>query len=220
MSDPISQTLAAVSTRSGYAPALVFSAGLVSSIGPCVAPRFIAAAGMTAGKSRSQSLISVFAFVTGLIVTYALFGALSSLLTKAVQLSAVTYLLVSLALGVGGTLKLWQGERECGHSRAHGEKVGTGAAFLLGTSFALVVSPCCTPLVLGIVTIASAGGNALYGTALLACFALGHTVPVLAAGIGMNGVTALLQRYAIRQVASVVSAALMIGLAGYYALLA
>lgn len=220
MIDPISQGLTAVSVRSAYAAPLVFLAGAVSSIGPCVAPRFIAVAGLAAGKSRREAVALVLAFVGGLTATYAAFGAVSSLLGRATQLSTYTYVVVAVALAAGGLVTLWRGQGECGHEHAHRANGSLGGASLLGASFALVVSPCCTPLVLGILAYTSASGSAAYGSALLACFALGHALPVIGVAFGMNGATTYLQRYGIRQAAGVVSATLMLALSGYYAVLA
>lgn len=220
MFDPISQGLAAVSARSVYAPALVVLAGAASSIGPCVAPRFIAVAGLTAGKSRAHALALVGAFVAGLTATYAAFGAVSSLLGRATQLSTYTYVAVAAALALGGVMTLWHGQSDCGHAHEHAKNGSIGGALLLGASFALVVSPCCTPLVLGILAYTSAAGSPVYGSGLLACFALGHALPVVAVAFGMNGMTGALQRYGVRQAAGVVSATLMLGLAAYYAVLA
>lgn len=210
-----------MSTHSIYAVPLVFAAGAASSLGPCVAPRFIAVAGIAAGKSRSQIIILTLSFIAGLVFTYAAFGAVSSLLLRATQVSGYTYALVAAALAAGGVWTLWREETRCAHldyASKHG--TGAGAAFLLGCSFALVVSPCCTPLVLGIVAYTSESGNAVYASELLCCFALGHALPVIAVAFGVQRVNALLERYAVRQAASVVSATLMLGLAGYYAVLA
>jgi thiol:disulfide interchange protein DsbD len=220
MLDPISQALAAVSSRSAYAVPLVFAAGAASSIGPCVAPRFIAAAGLAAGKTRSRAVGLVFAFVAGLTSTYAAFGAVSSLLGRAVQLSTYTYWAVAVALAAGGCVTLWRGEKTCASAHRHEAGRSAGGALLLGASFALVVSPCCTPLIVGILAYTSAAGSAGYGSLLLACFALGHALPIAAAAFGANGVTRCLQRYSVRQAATVVSAALMLGLSAYYAVLA
>lgn len=221
MFDPISQSLAAVGARSAYAPVLVAVAGVVSSIGPCVAPRLIAVAGLSAGKSRVRALGLVSAFVAGLTAAYAAFGAVSSLLGRATQLSTYIYVIVAAVLAVGGIITLWRGQNDCAHAHQHPSKKGSiGGALLLGASFALVVSPCCTPLVLGILAYTSAAGSPAYGSGLLACFALGHALPIVAVAFGMNGMTAALQRYGIRQAAGVISATLMLGLAGYYAVLA
>lgn len=220
MFDPISQGLAAVSARSIYAVPLIFIAGAASSAGPCVAPRFIAVAGLTAGKSRPQAVALILAFVAGLTAAYASFGAVASLLGRAAQLSAWTYAAVALALAAGGFVTLWRGQVQCTHSHARENKAGAGGALLLGASFALVVSPCCTPLIIGILAYTSAAGNTAYASALLACFALGHALPLVGVAFGTNGIMAALERYGVREAAGVVSATLMLGLAGYYAVLA
>lgn len=220
MFDPVSQALAAAGAHSFYAAPLVFAAGVVSSVGPCVAPRFIAVAGLAAGKSRRRAAALVLAFIGGLVATYAAFGATSSLLSRAAQYSAYTYWIVALALATSGCVTLWRGDHACAHKVEHNDGASAGSAMLLGTSFALVVSPCCTPLIAGVIAYSSASGSTLYGSALLACFALGHALPILAVAFGVNGFSGVVQRFAVRQAASVISATLMLGLAGYYAVLA
>lgn len=123
-------------------------------------------------------------------------------------------------MAIGGFAALWRGEPHCAHPRAREAKGSAGGALLLGASFALVVSPCCTPLVVGILAYTSASGNALYGSTLLACFALGHALPVVGVAFGTSGLLAVLQRHAVRRAAGVVGATLMLGLAAYYAVLA
>lgn len=220
MFDPISQALTAVGARSAYAIPLVFLAGAVSSIGPCVAPRFVAVAGLASGKPRSQAITRVLWFVGGLVATYAVFGAISTLVERAADFSTLTYTVVAIALGGGGVLALWRGEEPCAHEHVPARDVGNGGAALFGASFALVVSPCCTPLVLGIIAYTSGAGNITYGSALLACFALGHALPLVVVAFGMNRATAMLRRYSIHQAAGMVSAALMLALCAYYAVLA
>lgn len=220
MFDPVAQGLAAVGTRSAYAAPLVFVAGAVTSIGPCVAPRFIAVAGMAAGKTRARALVLAAAFVAGLTATYAAFGAISSLLARATSFSTYTYVLVAIALALSGLVTLWRGESRCDHVHEPRATQSGSAAFLLGASFALVVSPCCTPLIAGILAYTSQSGSPLYGSAMLACFALGHALPVLAVASGITGVSAVLGRFSVRQAASVISATLMLGLAAFYAVLA
>lgn len=221
MFDPLAQGLAAVNARSAYAVPLAFASGLVSSIGPCMAPRFLAIAGLAAGKPRAKALTLVFCFISGIVLVYAAFGAASSLFREATRFSTWTYGAVAVALAVAGVLALWRDE-DCGCRRPAGyfASTGAGAAFLLGASFALVVSPCCAPLVVGILAYTSASGDALYSSLILACFALGHALPILAAAFGAHGAANVFQRYTVRASATVVSASLMLGLAGYYAVLA
>lgn len=219
MFDPLAQGLAAANARSAYAAPLAFASGVVSSIGPCMAPRFLAVAGLAAGKPRVKAFALVLSFITGLVLVYAAFGAISALFRDAARFSTWTYGLVAAALAVSGIITLWRDD-DCGCRPEYFAAAGPSAAFLLGASFALVVSPCCAPLVVGILAYTSSSGDALYSCLVLACFALGHALPILAAAFGVHGAANVFQRYAIRAGATVVSASLMLGLAGYYAVLA
>ena len=220
MFDPFSVALRATATRSEYAYPLVFAAGAATSLGPCVAPRLIAVAGVVSRATRRGAMMLTGAFIGGLIATCASFGAVASLLARATHFSTVVYLLVAAVLGVGGLITLWRDASGCEHAHQAVLLRSAGAVFLLGSSFALVISPCCTPLVVGIVAYSSSGGDPLYASALLSCFALGHSLPVLLAGAGANGVVTMLRRFAVQEAAGTVSAALMLGLAAYYAVLA
>ena len=220
MFDPFSDALRAAATRSEYACPLVFAAGAATSLGPCVAPRLIAVAGIVSRANRHGAMMLTSAFIVGLIATYASFGAVASLLTRATHFSSVIYLLVSAVLGVGGLITLWRVPSACEHAYQPVQLRSAGPVFLLGCSFALVVSPCCTPLVVGIIAYSSSSGDPLYASALLSCFALGHALPVLLAGAGANGVVTMLRRFAVQEAAGTISAALMLGLAAYYAVLA
>lgn len=220
MFDPIPQALDAVSSGSARAFPLVFAAGLLSSVGPCVAPRFMAAASLASNGYRRNGAMLVCSFVAGLVTMYAGFGAGASMLGRALSASTWLYGALALALSISGAASLWRDEPICSHECASGQAPRSGGAFLLGASFALVVSPCCTPLVFAVLTYTSAAGSPLYGSALLGCFALGHALPILTAGAGAGSISALLTRYAVRRAASVVSATLMLALAGYYGVLA
>jgi cytochrome c-type biogenesis protein len=220
MLDVTSQGLFAVSGRSPYAAALVFAAGALSSIGPCVAPRFIAAAGLTAGKTRGRAALLMLAFLGGLTLTYASFGAVSTLLGSAAHYSSHIYWIVAASLALGAFVTLWREPEQCTHIQRRGSRESAGAALLLGCSFALVVSPCCTPLIAAIVTYVSASGNAAYGCLLLACFAVGHALPVIPAAFGINWASRILERYSVKQAAMLMSGTLTLALSAYYAVLA
>src|SRR5579864_7225015 len=167
MLDPFSQGLRAVSMSSPSAFPLVFLAGAISSIGPCMAPRFVAAAGLLSNQN-SRPWLTLCSFVSGLILMYACFGAAASMFGRAIQLSNWVYAALAAALAAAGVLNLWKEQshaKDCTHARASG-----GAAFFLVASLALVISPCCAPLLVGILAYTSAAGNPLYGSELLALF--------------------------------------------------
>jgi cytochrome c biogenesis protein CcdA len=203
-----------------FGPLASFAAGAVSSVGPCVAPRFIALAGLAAGKPRAQAARIAGAFVAGLTLVYAAFGAIATLLGLAAQLSTYTYWILAALLGLAGLISLWRADAPCVHAQVPAANGSVGGAFLLGSAFGLVISPCCAPVAVAIAAYAASSGKFGYGALLLSCFALGHALPILGAGLGAQSVSAVLQRYTVRQAASVVSAALMLALGIYYAVLA
>jgi cytochrome c biogenesis protein CcdA len=87
-------------------------------------------------------------------------------------------------------------------------------------SSAFVVSPCCTPVVAGIAGLTALGGRCGEGIALLVAFALGHALPLLAAGALSARIAALLARPSASSAPAVVSGTLMLALAAYYGVLA
>jgi cytochrome c biogenesis protein CcdA len=176
---------------------------------------------LSAGKHERGGMTPVISFVFGLIFAYASFGAIAALVGRLLQFSTAIYALLALAMACCGTALLWREPRtECGNGRGAGHHTGAGAAFLLGASFALVVSPCCTPIVLGIIAYTSASGDPLYGSTLLAVFALGHALPVLCVGAGAQRLALILSNGIVKHAVSTTAAALMFALAAYYAVLA
>lgn len=219
MFDALSESLRAVSARSAAAPALVFAAGALSSVGPCVAPRFIAIAGIVARSSGADRLRLVALFCSGLTAAYASFGGASALLGGSLRYSQWIYGVLAVALGCAGLATLWREGEACRRLERRAPR-SAGGVFLLGASFAFVISPCCTPLVAGILAYTSAASDPGYGAALLAVFALGHMLPLFAAAIGAGRVTDALGRIVDGAAAGVVGGSLLLALAGYYAVLA
>jgi cytochrome c-type biogenesis protein len=219
MPDPIAMSATAIAKQTVAAPFLVFLAGIVSSFGPCVAPRFIALSACSAQAERPRLVLV--AFVGGLVVAYASFGTAASLLGGMRAYSSPVYAMVALALAVGGIVTLLHAEH-CDDRTgppAQPAQRSFGGVFLLGASFAFVLSPCCTPLVAMILAYTSLAGRGLYGCTLLSLFALGHALPLIVYGAVSARIATGLRRIASSQAVTITSGALMLGLAGYYALL-
>lgn len=217
MIDPFAAGADALARRAATAPWLVFAAGVASSVGPCVAPRFVAIAACVAESRRPGWVVA--AFLGGLIGAYASFGCAVAWLGSAQTYASPIYAAVAVALLAGGFATL-AGAR-CGAHPAPQRRAARslGGVTLLGASFAFVVSPCCTPFVAMILAYTSLAGAPLYGAALCATFALGHALPVAVCGILGGTVAERFRRIALHQAVSVVSGALMLALGGYYALL-
>lgn len=217
--DLVAAGLRDVATHNAWAPALVFAAGAASSVGPCTAPRFIAVAGIAAHGSPRSAVKACTAFVSGLVVAYAAFGVAAILLSRALALSGVVYALLAATLAAGGAAALWR-EQTCTRNHTGKSPKTLGGVFLLGASFALVVSPCCTPLVAAILASSAPASSPVCTAMLLAAFAAGHTLVLFVAALGARGVSSLLERYAIGEAGSVIGGTLMLALAAFYGALA
>jgi len=227
--DVSGEGMRAVAMRSPLAYPLVFAAGVVTSIGPCAAPRYVAVAALV-NASRAPVRVVV-AFVAGLVGAYVLLGAGVGLLGTLWKSAGIVYEVLAVVLGVAGLFTLLRGDGSHHVGSHHGgshhasngarRRVSMGGTLLLGASSALVVSPCCTPLVAGIAGLTMTnGGHALAGAALLAIFACGHAMPVFAAGALGSRIAFAMRRLAASHAPSVVAGTLMLALAAYYGALA
>ncbi|MBC5816224.1 MAG: sulfite exporter TauE/SafE family protein [Candidatus Eremiobacteraeota bacterium] len=220
MFDPINVSLQAIALGRPSAFALVFVAGAATSVGPCAAPRLIAISGLNATGDKGGMRANAAAFVSGLIVAYASFGVFASLLGRVTTFSHWIYIALGMGLAAGAVATLTFRRGEHSHDVREPTKASPGAAFLLGGSFAFVVSPCCTPLVVGILAYCSQIHNAMYGAGLLSVFALGHAVPIVALASGTALISRALRRLNLEEALRVVGGALMLALSGYYLCLA
>lgn len=67
-------------------------------------------------------------------------------------------------------------------------------AYVFGILFGLVASPCSTPVLAVITSLAAAGGRGFFGASLLFVYALGKGVPLLAVGV-FAGALARMRRF-------------------------
>ncbi|HZO92454.1 MAG TPA: cytochrome c biogenesis protein CcdA [Candidatus Baltobacteraceae bacterium] len=234
MIDAVAEGLRAVATRSPLAVPLVFAAGVATSAGPCVAPRYVAVAALANGSRRP--MLPTALFVGGLVAAYAAL-ALAAGAAGALRLqSAWTYGALSAVLVVAGAVTLLRGERSCPeHPCRHAAperraRAPLGGAFLLGASSALVVSPCCTPMIAAIAGVTVAGTRPLDGVLLVTAYGCGHALPLFAVGSSGRCVGALFARARARLPApvsraigvlpsdarSTISGTLMLALGAYY----
>jgi len=171
----------------GYA--LVFLAGLVTSIGPCnlsMAPIIIAyVGGMEVGRRRSLALSVT--FTLGTATTFMLLGLFIATLggifgtSKSILYYLVAVVCITLGLNLLGVLKL---NINFGGNLLNrvGEARGLGGSYLLGLVMGLVGSQCGTPILLVILSLAMASGQWLYGATLLFVYALGRGIPIILVG--------------------------------------
>jgi cytochrome c-type biogenesis protein len=214
--DPVDAALRAAAYDSAYAYPLVFLAGVVTSIGPCVAPRYVALTALSHASAKPRSTAA--GFVGGLLCGYVVLGIGADLLGVVIANSRLVYALLAVGLAVGGAVTLLRDGRSSA-CEGHAPVAGTGPSFIAGACSAWVVSPCCTPIVT-ILAARAAAGHAWQSGTLLLTFALGHATLLVAGSSMTDRLSAFFGRTARIVASPIVAGTLMLALAGYYGLLA
>lgn len=214
--DVVGGAMAAVASNSLWSPLLAFCAGVVTSAGPCAAPRYAAMVGLAQAAEPRRRRARLASFGAGLCLGYAVLAMASGWILRLVAVSAYTYAAMAAALLAFGARSLWT--EQCSRCDAKATPASSGAALLLGISLALVASPCCTPFVTALAMGVAPDWKAALAAAV--CFALGHLAPVALLGALSS---ALATRFDLRGAApamQTIGGAVSLALAGYYALLA
>ena len=182
---------------------LLFGAGLLTSLTPCIYPMIPITAGIitgTAGEdaTRGRVIGLTLAYVLGLAILYALAGLLAGLsgsLFGTLASSWWAQTLIALLLALFGLAMLevvpvpvprrlteWAGG------------LGSGsypAVFLLGATSGLVAAPCGAPAFAAVLTWVSTTQSAGLGFLYLFVFSLGMTALLVAVGIFSGSVSVL-----------------------------
>lgn len=223
---PLSESL---SQRPLLAIVILFGAGLVTSLTPCVFPMIPITAGLLAGTgdlpgaSRRRTVLLTLSYVMGLALLYATLGLIAGLtgslfgtVSSSVWARAtIATLLVVFGLAMLDILpvRLPQGLASWA-ARLRGGSYP--AAFLLGATSGIVAAPCGAPAFGVVLTFVATTGSPVMGFIYLFVFSLGMTALLAAVGI-FSGTVALLPKAGpwmvwMKKAAGVV----MLGVALYY----
>jgi cytochrome c-type biogenesis protein len=168
---------------------LSFAGGVAASISPCILsmlPVNLSYIGTCDITSRRDALLKASAFVLGVVTVLSilgLFSALASLILiqfKGYFHLAVGLLIVVMALSLVGWLHLPLPRLGGGaqlvpsQSNAQGWRGITGP-YSVGLTFALISSPCTSPIMFAVLAAAGASGSQFYSTLAMVSYALGYT---------------------------------------------
>lgn len=170
---------------------LVFGAGLITSLTPCVYPLIpvtVSILGAKKAESRGKAFLLALSYVLGIAVTYAALGAFAAL-TGALFGEVASNPWVNIAMAVV-LAALSLNMLEVFHFRLPGlagasagqRKTGFVSNFVLGLVFGLVASPCTAPVLGAILLWVGQTGSVVRGSSLLFVFALGMGAFLLAVG--------------------------------------
>lgn len=174
-----------------------FGFGILLSLTPCMLPMVPILSSIIAGQGKISTLHSFclsLAYVLGMAIAYAAAGILFGLLGANIQailqkpwiILAFSLFFVILSLSLFGfyTLQLPEKWRSALAAATNRQKGGTYiGAFMMGLLSSLILSPCVTPPLVGILSYIGHQGNALLGGSALFVTALGMGFPLLILGV-------------------------------------
>ena len=186
----------------GLSLPLVFAAGVVSFLSPCVlplVPGYLATIGGVSfepGGARTpvagrQVAVASALFFAGFLVVFIALGASASVvgalldenrlwLNRVAGALIVVFGLAMVGIGWSGTLGgRWTQALQSGARRR-------GGPVALGVAFAFCWTPCVGPVLASILVLAGASGSLPSGVALLAVYGLGLAAPFLLVGFGFT----------------------------------
>ena len=155
---------------------------------------------------------------------FTVIGAAAGLLGRAILITGwatyiVAFVLVLLGLHFLGAVELPLGRLSLGVLRRP-ERTGFVGAFGLGVLFGLIASPCSTPVLAVIATMAAAGKNPAAGALLLFVFGLGKGVPLLLIGLASGTMRSMRPLARVTPVLTKLGGVALIGAAAYLTLTA
>lgn len=199
--------------------AVAFVGGLVASISPCILgmlPLNLSYIGASKLRSRTAAVRVATMFVLGVVVVNVVLGLVSSLFFalfvqyRAPVNIAVGVLTVLMGLWLAGLVRL--------PTPQIATRIPPGAgSFMVGMAFALVATPCASPILVFILGAVSLAGSPLRAVAAMTLYAIGYTLVLflasLSAGIAAASRRVLAHAEIVSRVAAV--ALVVIGVATF-----
>jgi cytochrome c-type biogenesis protein len=215
---------------------IAFLGGVVAGFGPCILPMLPVVFGYVTGRvgesppaarggAWREGLLLSSVFVVGMSLFFAAIGATAAALGHALLVGAWAYyvaagICVVLGLQMLGVVSLPFDRLNRFIPTRRPERRGLPGAFLLGVLFGAVASPCSTPILAAIATIAATRGSVAEGAALLFVYGLGKGVPLMALGVASGSLAMMRSFSRAMGVLTKVGGVALIGGAGYLVWLA
>lgn len=207
------------------APLLALVGGVLTSFTPCslsTLPLVIAYVTSTEEGAKGSFRYSLL-FVLGSAVTFTALGIIASFAGMLIGNAGPWWyiflgiLMVLMALQIWGVFDFIPST----HLIAKNKKRGYIGAFLAGILGGIFSSPCSTPVLVVLLSIAAGGGNILWGALLLLCYSAGHGILALIAGSSTGFFRAMTTNVKYAQFHTVIkvamgSAVLLIGFYMFY----
>ncbi|MFM7221017.1 MAG: cytochrome c biogenesis protein CcdA [Nodosilinea sp.] len=163
---------------------LAFIGGVLASVSPCILallPVNLSYIGTLKIKSRWDAFIKAGLFVLGAVTILSLFGLVSSF-AGAVMVEyrgyiniVVGLIMAMMGLWLMGVIKLPLPTMQV--------NLPVAGPYGVGLTFALVSSPCASPVLFAVLAAAAATGSQILGTLTMVSYALGYTLLIFLASL-------------------------------------
>lgn len=207
---------------------LLFGAGVVTSLNPCIFPMIPITLGVITGNApgqaaRGRTILLTVTYVVGLALFYALLGLLAGLsgsLFGTVASSpwarlGVAALLLVFGLAMLDVVPVPVPARLAGWAG----RLGGGsypAVFLLGATSGIVAAPCGAPAFAAVLTWVATTRSAVLGFTYLFVFALGMTALLVGVGLFSGSIAALPRAGPWMTWIKKAGGVVLLGMSGYY----
>lgn len=186
--DSLIQTALFSGQPSLYIIALIFAAGVLTSLTPCVYPMLPITVSIIGSQSKSQrqSIRYSLLYVIGLALVYAVLGVFAArsgqlfgtVASHPITLSVVALFCLAMALWILGWLPLPQ----IMPSMVIRTRFSTFNVFIAGCLSGLVMAPCTSPVLGMLLMYVAAEGSQLWAALLMFTFAFGMSTLLILAG--------------------------------------
>ncbi len=205
---------------------VIFLAGLVTSLTPCMLSMLPITVGYIGGyqsEGRFQAAAQSSWFALGLATTLAILGIVATTIGKVYgQIGVglpIVVSLVAIAMGLNLLEILPLRFPSLGATDWIGEDLPRGLrSYLIGLTFGLIASPCSTPVLATLLTWVATTQNLVLGGGLLVAYAMGYVLPLVIAGTFTATIKKILELRRWSSWINPVSGALLLGF-GIFSLL-
>jgi len=220
-----------LSSSPAIAVVLLFVAGVLTSLTPCIYPMIPITAAIVGGQSvgetkppRSRTVFLTFSYVAGLAIVYAILGVIAgisgtifgTISTNPWLYFTMANVLLIAALSMLDVLPITLPAGVVQRASTAGTAGRASGAFIMGAVSGLVAAPCGAPVMAAVLTWVTTTQRALLGFVYLLSFSIGMCALLVAVGLFSGTVTRLPRAGAWMVWVKRIFAVIMIGVAEYY----